>query len=130
MVDHTLLLKKLSHYKLSHASLSWFQSYLSTRVQRIKSDDGMSEFSEMLSGVPQGSILGPTLFLLSINDLPLYLKHCLVDLYADDSTVHVSGKSKPEIVHKLQADANESDDWSIRNKLPIHYGKSTTMTLI
>ena len=99
MVDHLLLLKKLTHYKLSNASLNWFQSYLSNRVQCIKSDNGMSEFSEMLSGVPRGSILGPTLFLLFINDLPLYLKHCLADLYADDSTVHVSGKNKPEIEH-------------------------------
>ena len=89
----------------------------------------MSGFSEMLSDVPQGSILGPTLFLLFINDPPLYLKHCLADLYADDDAVHISGKSKPNIERKLQDDANETDNWSIRNNLPIHYGKSNTMTL-
>ena len=86
----------------------------------------MSEFSEMLSGVPQSSILGWTLFLLFLNDLPLYLKHCLADLYADDDTVHISGKSKPDIECKLQDDANETDNSSsIRNNLPIHYGQST-----
>ena len=52
MVDHSLLMKKLAPYELSNTSLSWFISYLSTRVQCIKGDDGMSEFSEMLSGVP------------------------------------------------------------------------------
>ena len=85
----------------------------------------MSDFSQLLSGVPQGSILGPTLFFLFINDLPLYLKHCSTDLYADDSTVYASGKSKNEIEYKLQSGADGTDHWSRRNKLPIHYGKST-----
>ena len=119
----------LAHFRLSIASLNWFRSYLSTRVQSIKSDDGLSDFLELLSGVPQGSILGPTLFLLFINDLPLHLNHCLADLYADGNTIHASGKNKPGIEHKLQSDANETEVWSINNKLPIHYGKSTTMTL-
>ena len=129
MVDRPLLLKKLAHYRLSITSLNWFRSYRSTRVQSIKSDDGLSDFLELLSGVPQGSILGPKLFLLFINDLPLHLNHCLADLYADDNTIHASGKNKPEIERKLQSGANETEVWSINNKLPIHYGKSTTMTL-
>ena len=88
MVDHSIIMEKLAHHRLSITSLNWFQSYLSTHVQSIKSDDGMSEFLELLSGVPQGSILGHTLFLLFINDLPLHLNHCLADLYADDNTIH------------------------------------------
>ena len=57
----------------------------------------MSEFLEMLSGLPRGFILGPTLFLLCINDLPLHLNHCLADLYADDNTIHASGKKKQRL---------------------------------
>ena len=129
MVDHSLLIKKLAYYKLSNTSLNWFKSYLSSRFQTIKSDSGLSKLSQLLSGVPQGSILGTTLFLLFINDLPLYLNHCLADLYADDSTFHVSGKNKDEIECKLQSDGNETDTWSNRNNLPKHYGKSTCMTL-
>ena len=89
----------------------------------------MFEVLELLSGVPQGSILGPTLFLLFINDVFLHLNHCLAELYADDNTIHASGKSKPEIEHKPQFDSNETEVWSINNKKTIHYGKSTTMTL-
>ena len=89
----------------------------------------MSEFIELLSGMLQGSIIGPTLFLLFFNELPLSLNHCLAELYTDDNTIHASGKSKPEIEHKLQSDVSETEDWGINNKLPIHYRKSTTMTL-
>lgn len=65
LVDHSLRIKKkLALYKLNSISLKWFQSYLSSRFQTIKSENGLSDFSHVLSGVPQGSILGPTLFLL------------------------------------------------------------------
>lgn len=129
MVDHSLLIRKLEHYKVNSTSLDWFKSYLSSRAQTIKSDSGLSDLSHVISGVPQGSILGQTLFLLFINDLPLYLNHCLADLYADDSTFHVSAKNKTEIEMKLQSDGDVTDKWSRRNNLPIHYGKSTCMTL-
>ena len=129
VVDHTLLLKKLSFYKFSESALQWFTSYLSTRLQAIRSEQGLSEFSQTSSGVPQGSILGPTLFLLFINDLPFCIKHCISDFYADDSTFHVSGKSKNEIEPMIQTDSDETNAWSKRNKIGIHFKKTTTMTV-
>ena len=107
MVDHTLLIIKLEYYKFSYSSLSWFKSYLRTRLQAIMSEQGLSEFAQILSGVPQGSILGPTLFLLFINDLPLSLNHCTADFYADDSTLHISDKNKIQIETKLQSDSDQ-----------------------
>ena len=129
MVDHTLLIKKLEYYKFSDVSLSWFKSYLSTRLQAIMSEQGLSEFAQILSGVPQGSILGPTLFLLFINDLPLSLNHCTADFYADDSTLHISDKNKTQIETKLQSDSDQVTNWSKNNKMPINYNKTTIMTL-
>ena len=129
MVDHTLLIKKLEYYKFSDSSLSWFKSYLSTRLQAIMSEQGLSEFAQILSGVPQGSILGPTLFLLFINDLPLSLSHCTADFYADDSSLHISDKNKTQIETKLQSDSDQLTNWSKNNKMPINYNKTAIMTL-
>ena len=129
VVDHALLLKKLSFYKFIDRALQWFTSYLSTRLQAIRSDQGLSEFSQTLSGVPQGSILGPTIFLLFINDLPFCIKYCSSDFYADDSILHVSGKRKNEIEPKIQFDSDETNAWSRRNKMGIHYKKTTCMNV-
>jgi retron-type reverse transcriptase len=87
MVNHTILLSKLKVYKLDDLSLNWFRSYLSERFQKVIINNYESSAQNIRYGIPQRSILGPLLFLLYINDLPLYVDHSMSDLYADDTTI-------------------------------------------
>ena len=92
VVDHTILIEKLAAYKFSNSSLQWFKSYLNERRQVVPNGKGPSEFITVNVGVPQGSILGPILFLFFINDWPLFLNYCYSDFFADDATIHTNSK--------------------------------------
>ena len=122
LVDHDILMKKLELYKFNQVSLNWFRSYLSGRKQIVSFKNVVSERETVKCGVPQGSILGPLLFLLFINDLPLHIK-VKTDLHADDATVYEINNSKEEIERKLQLAIKDLARWCKLNGMTINTEK-------
>ena len=86
-VDHSILLEKLKSCNFSIKSVSWFISYLSNRNQVTVVSNAVSSSKQVSVGVPQGSVLGPPVFLIYVSDLPCSPIHCKISLYADDTTV-------------------------------------------
>ena len=130
LVDHSILIDKLLLYKCKGSDLNLFSSYLQSRQQVIDSGQGLSKPADIKTGVPQGSILGPTLFLKKfINDLPLHMEYCEIDLFADNATYHVNGKTKSEVEPKLQTDGTNSRTWARQHKMQMHFDKTACMAL-
>ncbi len=93
MLDHKRLLKILSFCKLINQALNLFESYLTFRKHVVKVKGAVLESADVISGVPQGSILCPLLFIMLMNDLALETAHTKLDMYADDSTLGASAKT-------------------------------------
>lgn len=109
--------------------MNLLQSYLTDRSQQVSIDANLSEIAHIVSGVPQGSVLGPLLFTLFINDLPSVLKYCSIHMFADDVQIyfHSCNLSSSEMAHLINEDLSNIYDWSCRNTLPINASKTKIM---
>ena len=129
LVDHDILLKKLQIYNFDKYTTKWFKSYLTARSQKVQFQTNISNAYEIKSGVPQGSIIGPLLFLLFINDLPLFLNDTNSDIFADDLTLSVSASNKKEIQNKCQLSLNQTNAWSHQNRMIVNQQKKECMLI-
>lgn len=127
LVNHNILLSKLGLYKLDYNSLSWFRSYLNNRTQQVAVGSKLSESLPINSGVPQGSVLGPLLFIIYINDLPLHTKYCSADMFADDTTLTATNKITSVIAAHINTDLASIQQWSDSNKMVINPAKTKAM---
>ena len=127
-VPHQRLLYKLHFYGIQNETLNWISAFLSNRTQTVVLDGESSDVAPVTSGVPQGTVLGPVLFLVYINDLPEYLKSSKLRLFADDSIIFKCIKSK-EDCDRLQEDLDAAAKWEEDWLMAFHPDKCTVLTV-
>jgi hypothetical protein len=128
-VSHRLLIHKLNMYGFGLVYINWITAFLSDRKQTVIVNNGSSSPKDVTSGIPQGSVLGPLLFVAFINDLPESMKNdSQAFLYADDTKLFREIRSI-EDCHKLQEDIHCMYDWSVKWQLKFHRKKCKVMCI-
>ena len=118
-VDHQLLLTKLEYIGIRSHALEWFKSYFVNRFQIVFTNGVLSDKAILRCGVPQGSILGPLLFLIYIYDLTTIADYATVRMYADDNNMTFTACSIPELQHDMNIDLQFLQNWLIANRLTL-----------
>jgi hypothetical protein len=126
-VNHEILLSKLNKYGIRGVANDWIRSYLSNRQQYAFINGFKSEPLPITCGVPQGSILGPLLFLIYINDLPNFSNQLTSILFADDSNLFTDSKDLLELQTKINNEMPKLVDWLSANRLSLNVGKTHLM---
>jgi hypothetical protein len=126
-IDHSILLQKLSHYGIRGIAANWVTSYLHNRKQVVTYNGVTSQECTVKCGVPQGSILGPLLFLLYINDLANICSKTFALLFVDDTNIFITGKNLHEIVSTLNEELKRISEWLKINKLSLNIDKTLFM---
>ena len=119
-IDHGILLQKLYHYGFRGVSNEWFCNYLNNRKQFVQFNSAKSTTDGISCGVPQGSILGPLLFILYMNDICYTSKLLNTILFADDTTVFYSHKNLPVLCDIMNNELKEVCNWFKANKLSLN----------
>ena len=127
-VDHCILLDKLHIYGIRGIAHEWFSSYMSKRHQSVMYNNFESDYKEIKYGVPQqGSVLGPLLFLIYINDLPPISKLFMPILFVDDTNLFCTGKNLGDIVNEINVEIDKIYSWVKANKLSLNVEKTNFM---
>ena len=128
-INHKILLNKLAKLGFHDQTIKWFESYLTNRTQYTVVNEMKSSLLDITCGVPQGSVLGPMLFLIFINDIKTAIKYSGYKLYADDTVLYSNdtGQTSAELHNCIQQDLNNVQSWCIRNAIMMNVKKTKSM---
>ena len=118
------MLRKLECYGIRGIALQWFEHYLTGRKQYVMYNNTQSSMQYITCGVPQGSVLGPLLFLIYINDIPNCLKHSKSIVFADDTTIFASCNNLNTLYNNVNGDLANLINWFKANKLSLNIAKT------